>query len=226
MLKQFGLGNIDQAHPAASTQPSTLTQAEMVSGLKEALSKGVKNAIGQLGKDGGFLNDAGVRIPMPDSLARVEKLLRTLHQDKYADQFVASMNHAAEKAVPEAAGIFAEAIKGMTLEDAEAILNGPDDAATQYFRNKSAAKLAERFRPIVAAATDQVGVTASYKKMMGRAGAMAQYLGGADDLDGYVTGKALDGLFSKLALEEKAIRTNPAARTTELLKKVFGGLSK
>jgi hypothetical protein len=234
MLKQLGNLNSGSNASAPATETATpsstalsgLSQSDMSKGLKEALSKGVKNAISQLGKNNGFLNDPSVKIPMPGSLAKVESLMRTLHQDKLADQFVATMNHAAEKAVPEAASVFSDAIKSMTLEDAEGILKGPDDAATQYFRKKSEATLTERFRPIVSSATAQAGVTASYKKMMNKAGSMAQFLGSANDLDGYVTSKTLDGLFSKIAVEEKAIRTNPVARTTDLLKKVFGSLGK
>lgn len=231
LLKQVGgaLGtgeNVALPAAASSSGPTSPTQSEMSGGLKEALSAGVKQAISLLGRDGGFLNDPSVRIPMPDSLTRVEKVLRVLHQDRLADQFVATMNHAAEQAVPQAADIFADAIGSMTLEDAEAIVKGPDDAATRYFRSKSEARLTERFRPIVAEATSKAGVTATYKKMMGKAGPAAQFLGSAQDLDGYVTAKALDGLYAKIALEEKAIRTNPAARTTRLLKKVFGSLGK
>jgi len=226
LLKQLGAGGVSSGSVTPATAGlSGLSQSEMTQGLKEALSKGAKSAIAQLGKDGGFLNDASVKIPMPDSLAKVEKLLRGLHQDKQADQFVATMNHAAEKAMPQAASVFSEAIDSMTLEDAKGILKGPDDAATQYFRKKSAAKLTERFKPIVTAATEQAGVTSAYKKMMNKAGPMARFMGGADDLDGYVTSKALDGLFGKLAIEEKAIRSNPVERTTDLLKKVFGSFA-
>jgi hypothetical protein len=234
MLKQLGTLNTGSNAVAPASNNSTVTptgisslsQAEISQGLKEALAKGTKNAIAQLGKNGGFLNDAGVKIPMPDSLAKVEKLMRKLHQDQLADQFVATMNHAAEKAVPEAADVISDALKAMTLEDVQGILKGPDDAATQYFRKNSEAKLTERFRPIVSSATEQTGVTSAYKKMMGKAGPMAQFLGSANDLDGYVTAKTLDGLFIKLAAEEKAIRTNPVARTTDLLKKVFGSVGK
>ncbi|MDD3530784.1 MAG: DUF4197 domain-containing protein [Gallionellaceae bacterium] len=215
---------------ATATTPATatavLSQDEIVRGLKEALSKGAEGAVAKLGKEGGFLNNAAVKIPMPDGLVKVEKTLRKLGQDKYADQFVATMNHAAEKAVPEAAGILAEAIRDMTLEDAQAILKGPEDAATRYFRDKSEARLTERFRPIISQATDQAGVTAAYKKMVGKAGAWAGLLGvGNEDLDGYVTAKSLDGLYKMVAEEEKAIRANPVARTTDLLKRVFGSLA-
>lgn len=229
MLKQLGLpvgGSTTSSETAEKPALSNLTQAETAQGLKEALSKGVKNAIAQLGKNGGYLNDASVKIPMPEELAQVEKLMRSLHQDKLADEFVATMNHAAEKAVPEAAGIFADAIKSMSVEDAKAILTGPDDAATQYFRKKSETQLTERFRPIVAEATDKAGVTSAYKRMMAKSGVLALAMGKSNDLDGYVTAKALDGLFTKLAVEEKAIRTNPVARTTDLLKKVFGAVAK
>lgn len=210
-----------------ATAAAVLSDEDVVRGLKEALSKGTQQAIANLGKDGGFLNNLDVRIPMPDELQKVEKLLRKLGQDKYADQFVATMNHAAEKAVPEAAALFADSISQMTLADAKSILKGPDDAATQYFRKTSEARLKERFRPIVKAATDQAGVTAAYKKLMQKAGPTAQLLGvGTTDLDTYVEGKAVDGLFKMIAAEEKRIRQDPLARTTDLLKKVFGSLGK
>ncbi|NTV94112.1 MAG: DUF4197 domain-containing protein [Thiobacillus sp.] len=213
---------------ATAAAPGTaLTTDEVVRGLKEALAKGAQGAVTKLGKEGGFMNNAAVKIPMPESLAKIDKTLRKLGQDKYADQFVATMNQAAEKAVPEAAGILADTIRDMTLEDAQGILKGPDDAATQYFRKKSEAKLMERFKPIVTQATDQAGVTSSYKKMVKKAGPLVSLLGaGSEDLDGYVTQKSLDGLFKMVAEEEKAIRANPVARTTDLLKKVFGSLTK
>lgn len=218
------------AKPAGTSAPglgaaAVLSEEDMVKGLKEALSRGTREAIARLGREGGFLNSPDVKIPMPDELQKVEKLLRQLGQAKYADQFVATMNHAAEKAVPEAATLFADAISRMSLADARSILKGPDDAATQYFRKTSEARLKERFRPIVQAATDQAGVTASYKKLMQKAGPLAQYLGkDATDLDGYVETKAVDGLFKLIAAEEKRIRQDPLARTTDLLKKVFGSL--
>jgi hypothetical protein len=207
-----------------ATQPLTgsPSNAEMIAGLKQALDKGTRYAVDLLGKDGGFLDNARVRIPMPDSLNRVEKALRMLGQDRLADDFVASMNHAAERAVPEAVPVFRDAIQAMTLEDAQQILAGPDDAATQYFRQHTADALAVKMRPIVAAATARVGVTATYKEMVRKAGGFGSLLGDSTDLDGYVTKKTLDGLFLMIADEEHRIRTNPVARTTDLLKKVFG----
>ena len=212
---------------AVSSAAAALSDEDVVKGLKEALAKGSQQAIANLGKEGGYLNNLDVKIPLPDELKKVEKLLRGLGQDKYADQFVATLNHAAEKAVPEAAALLSDSISQMSLADAKAILKGPDDAATQYFRKTSEAKLKERFLPIVQAATDQAGVTAAYKKLIQKAGPAAKLLGSeATDLDGYVEGRAVDGLFKMIAAEEKRIREDPVARTTDLLKKVFGSLGK
>ncbi|HNQ04087.1 MAG TPA: DUF4197 domain-containing protein [Thiobacillaceae bacterium] len=227
---QKRLGELQKSPSTASagvgsTATGALTEEEVVKGLKEALSKGTRQAIAQLGKDGGFLNNLDVRIPPPEELRKVERLLRTLGQDKYADQFIATLNHAAEKAVPEAASLFGDAIARMSVSDAQAILRGPDDAATQYFRKTSEASLKERFLPIVQAATDQAGVTAAYKALLQKAGPTVHLLGvGGTDLDRYVDDKAVDGLFKMVAAEEKRIRQDPLARTTDLLKKVFGSL--
>lgn len=229
MLKQLGIGSQEatqEQRTEANPVSAKLSQQEMDQALKQALSKGVQHAVEMLGKNGGYLDDPSVKIPMPRNLAKVESVLRSLGQEKLADEFVATMNHAAEKAVPEAATVFSNSLKQMTLQDVEGILKGPDDAATQYFRKTSSAQLKERFLPIVEAATNQAGVTAAYKRMMAKAGPLAQFMGGAQDIDGYVTDKALDGLFLKIAEEEKAIRTNPVARSTDLLKKVFGSFSK
>lgn len=225
--KLEGSQSSPSATSAVSAAVSALSDEDVVRGLKEALSKGAQQAVANLGKEGGYMNNLDVKIPLPDELKKVEKLLRGMGQDKYADQFVATLNHAAEKAVPEAATIFADSISQMSLADAKSILKGPDDAATQYFRKTSEAKLKERFLPIVQAATDQVGVTSAYKKLVQKAGPAAQLLGSnATDLDGYVENRAVDGLFKMIAAEEKRIRADPVARTTDLLKKVFGSLGK
>jgi hypothetical protein len=210
-----------------ATTSLPLTQDEMIRGLKEALAKGTQQAVASLGKDGGFLKNLDVKIPMPENLQRVEKTLRKLGQDRYADEFVATMNHAAEQAVPLAAGVFTSAITNMTVADAKAILTGPNDAATQYFRKTGEEQLREEFRPIVKDATTKTGVTAAYKNLIKQAGLMTAFLGAdASDLDGYVTQKSLDGLFKMIATEEKRIRENPVARSTDLLKKVFGAVTK
>ncbi|MCB1759999.1 MAG: DUF4197 domain-containing protein [Gammaproteobacteria bacterium] len=220
----------DLLKPLGSALPTTgdrggvaaLSQTEMVSGLKEALSVGVERAIKLLGRDGGFLNDKSVRIPLPGVLGRVEDGLRMAGQGALADEFIGTMNRAAERAVPEAASIFGDTIRGMTLKDAQGILQGPDDAATRYFRQQSGERLTQALRPIVEQATAGAGVTSAYKRMIGKAGFLATLIDQQQlDLDSYVTDKALDGLFLKLAAEEKLIRENPLARSTDLLQKVF-----
>jgi hypothetical protein len=221
------LGEMQPSPVTTNAVSAALSDEDVVRGLKEALSKGAQQAVSNLGKDGGYLNNLDVKIPLPDEMKKVEKLLRGLGQDKYADQFVATLNHAAEQAVPQAASILGDSISQMSLADARSILKGPDDAATQYFRKTSEAKLKERFLPIVKAATDKAGVTAAYKKLMQKAGPTVQLLGvGNTDLDTYVEDKAVAGLFKMIAAEEKRIRQDPLARSTELLKKVFGSLGK
>ncbi len=200
-----------------------VTDMEISGGLKEALSKGVKFAINTLGKENGFLDNARVKIPLPKSLQKLEKGLRLAGQGKAVDEFVGSMNHAAEKAVPVAIDVFVDAIKQMSFDDARKILfSGQNDSATQFFRRTGEETLRGKFRPIVEEFTEKTGVTNKYKTMIGKAGFAAQFLGkDATDLDGYVTQKALDGLFLLVADEEKKIRENPLGRTTSLLKKVF-----
>ncbi|MGB5535173.1 MAG: DUF4197 domain-containing protein [Thiogranum sp.] len=202
---------------------SGLSQTEITAGLKEALNVGIERATSLLGQDGGFLNDAAVRIPMPDRLQTLERGLRAAGQDAIADEFVATMNHAAERAVPETTAIFVETIRTMSVADARDVLNGPDDAATRYFREHNQERLSADILPIVQDATQKTGVTSAYKRLVGGLGFLNQF-GNQDslDLDSYVTRKTLDGLFVKLADEERLIRENPVASSTDLLKKVFG----
>lgn len=202
---------------------AALTEAEMTGGLKEALAVGVERAIKGLARPGGYLDDPAVRIPLPPTLERAEKTLRTLGQGAAVDDFIATVNGAAEAAVPEGAAIVGDAIRGMSIADAQKLLNGADDAATQYFRDKTWDRLAAAMLPIVQQATARAGVTSAWKNVVSRAGPAASLLGDSADLDGYVTTETLDGLFVKLAEEERAIRQNPMARSTDLLKKVFGG---
>jgi hypothetical protein len=222
----------------AQTTLADLSQDQMVQGLKDALRKGVQEAIARLGHDGGFLTNLNVKIPMPEKLQKVETTLRAMKQEKLADDFVTTMNHAAEQAVPEAGAVFGDALKQMTIEDAKSILSGPNDAATQYFQKTTQTNLYAKFYPIVQKATAQTGVTAAYKNLMEKAnvgqglGTFGSALGGSllgkdsMDIDGYVTNKAMDGLFKMVAEEEQQIRQNPVARTTDMLQKVFGALKK
>ena len=207
----------------AAAQLEGISNKDAVSGLKAALEKGSQAAVATLGRTDGFFGDARVKIPLPENLARVEKTLRKLGQGKTADEFVLSLNRAAEAAAPEAKAIFLQVIRQMSVQDAVQIVRGPNDAATAYFRAHSEVALRDRFRPIVAAATDKVGVTHRYKKFLKEAGPVAKLFDTRSlDLDDYVTRKALDGLFVKVADEEKRIRQDPIARTTDLLRRVFG----
>jgi hypothetical protein len=220
----------------ATTAVSALSSDQVVAGLKQALSKGVSNAVVSLGHNDGFLTNLNVKIPMPEKLQTVEKALRLAGQNKMADDFVASMNHAAEQAVPVAAGVFGDAIQQMSISDAKGILTGPDDAATQYFQKTTQTNLFAKFYPVVQKATDSVGVTAEYKAMMNKfasVNTLGSFFGksspvkfDAADIDTYVTNEALDGLFKMVAAEEKNIRANPVARTTDLLQQVFGSVAK
>ncbi len=220
----------------AQTTLASLSRDQMVQGLKDALAKGLQQAVAGLGHDGGFLTNLTVKIPMPEKLQKVETTLRAMKQEKLADDFVTTMNHAAEQAVPEAGSVFGDALKQMTIEDAKSILCGPNDAATQYFQKTTQTNLYARFYPIVQRATAQKGVTAAYKNLMEKAnlgqglGSVGSALGGSllgkdsMDIDAYVTNKAMDGLFKIVAEQEQQIRQNPVARTTDILQKVFGAL--
>ena len=200
----------------------TLGKNEMIQAVLEALEVGAKRAINLLARNGGYLNDKAVKILMPESLEKIDGLLRKLGQDKYADRFVASMNHAAERAIPKTTVIVVNAIKKMSLNDARTILQGNDDAATQYLRQNTSAALRSEIQPIVTAAMNEVGVTAAYKKMLSKADFLSSFVDKDSlDIDHYVTEKTLDGLFLKLVDEEARIRKDPVARSSDLLKKVF-----
>jgi hypothetical protein len=189
-------------------------------GIKEALAVGTERAVSSLAKVDGYFGNEAVKILLPSSLRSLENFARIAGYQKQVDEFVLSMNRAAESAVPHASRAFGDAIRDMTLEDARAIVTGGHTAATDYFRRKTSDRLHAAFKPIVARKVDEVGATRAYKNMIGR---MPIAVGTQSlDLDEYVTDKALDGLFYMVGEEEKKIRTNPAARTTELLKKVFG----
>lgn len=201
----------------------SITTSEAISGLKAALDKAVDLSISLLGQTDGFLGNDKVRIPMPDTLGKVETALRLAGQAEMADQFVTSMNRAAEQAVPLTKDLFIEAIKRMTFEDAMSILNGGDTSATDYFQRTMTPDLKDKVRPVVSEATDSVNVTKYYKNMTS-AVALTGISSNAIDLDGYVTDKALEGLFYIMGEEEKNIRENPLARTSDILQKVFGSI--
>jgi hypothetical protein len=234
LLKQLKHGSHGNTGAAAS-----LPSSDIAAGLKEALAKGTTSAINSLGRTDGFWGNAKVRIPLPGKLEQAGRLARQLGQGARVDAFELSMNRAAEKAVPQVADIFGDAIRKMTLQDARGILTGGDHAATDFFRRVAGGALTARIKPIVTQATERVGVTQKYKSLTsahggtGLGGVLGSLggLGGGKttgkggnplDLDDYVTAQTLDGLFTMIGEQEQSIRRNPAARTTDLLKKVFG----
>jgi hypothetical protein len=207
---------------AKANTAAGLSDATIGSGLKEALSVGTQKAVRLVAKPGGYFDNEAIKILVPQNFRTVEKVARGLGQGARVDEFVASMNHAAESAAPEAETIFANAVTEMTIDDARKLLNGGDTSITDYFKSKTSARLAVAFRPHVEAAMSRNGVTQQYQALVGHVSWISFGSGSSMDIDTYVVDKALDGLFYMLGQQEKEIRTNPAARTTALLKQVFG----
>jgi len=201
----------------------TAPDAKIGAGLKQALQVGTENAVKLTGKTDGYFSNQAIKILMPEKLRTVEKGLRAAGYGADVDNLVLSMNRAAEKAAPEAKKIFWDAIGKMTIDDAQRILNGTPTAATDYFKSKTSPELTLAFRPIVDKAMDQVGTVKQYNALLGQAKAIPFLKTESYDIDRYVVGKALDGLFHVVGDEERKIRTDPAARVTSLLKDVFAG---
>lgn len=201
-----------------------LTSSETVGGLKDALTQGSLAAVSKLGVTNGFLGNPRVKIGLPGPLAKADKLMRLAGMGKQADHLVETMNHAAEQAVPEAKPLFIDAIKKMTFADAKGILTGGDDAATQYFKRTMSPALTQKFLPIVKQKTDTLKLAQQYNSYAESAGKLGLLSKQNSSVEGYVTQKALDGLFLLIGDEERAIRQNPIGAGTSLLKKVFGAL--
>ncbi|AXQ28174.1 DUF4197 domain-containing protein [Solimonas sp. K1W22B-7] len=218
-----GVGQVLGAIQQPAGQSSALGEGEIIGGLREALAQGTTKAINQLGRRDGYWNNAQVRIPLPASMARFESGLRQIGQGKVVDEFHLTLNRAAEQAVPQVADIFGNAVRQMSIQDARAILSGSPDAATQFFRRTTSESIYAKVYPIVQTTTQRVGVTQQYKQLATSYGPLLKMAGVKNlDLDSYVTEQALTGLFTTIAEEEARIRQNPAARTSELLKRVFG----
>lgn len=205
---------------------ASLSSKDATSGLKEALTRGAEFAVAQLGKPDGFLGNAKVKIPLPQSLQKVEGMARKLGLAKQADELVDTMNRSAESAVVEAKPLLVDAVKKMSIKDAKGILVGPEDSATQYFRTATSAQLAQKFLPIVKKATARVQLAEKYNAFAGKAAKLKLIDEKDADLDHYVTQKAIDGLFLMVAEQEKQIRQDPVGTGSNLLKKVFGVLGK
>lgn len=207
---------------AIARPKSGLTEDEVGRALKEALNQGIEKGVSQLSKPDGYFKDTQIKILMPEEAKNAETKLRAIGQGQKVDDAIESMNRAAEDAANSAKSLFVDAIKAMTLTDAMNILNGSDDAATKYLSNATRAQLVEKFKPIIKASLDKVGATKHWAAVFTAYNAIPMVQKVNPDLVDFVTNKAIDGLFVQIAKEELAIRKNPAARVSDLLKKVFG----
>jgi len=230
-----------------TSSSSTTSQSSATSGVKEALSLGAQQAVSLLGKEGGFLNNSAVKIPLPASIKPVATAAEKLGGKSYVDDFVKTMNTAATKAVPKTASILSDTISSMSVEDANAIVKGSNTAATDYFKTKSGAKLLSAIMPIVKESMNESQVMSSYQSLKGFAGgssatsgvsnnalvgqasSIAKGLGMGDSvpsndesIEDYVGRKTLDGLFYMIADKEKALRSNPVASGSAIIQQVFG----
>ena len=254
LLQSFDFGGLVDSTSKAYTQDekaaasttdskSDLSSSLVSSGLKEALKTGVNFGIKELSKEGGYLNNPDVKIPLPDNLSKAESVIRSAGGDKIADDLISSMNNAATKAAPKTANIFLDAINKMSIDDAKKILAGKSDAATEYFKTHTTKDLQKMIQPIIDETMAENNVASYYdsfneyyskygKEMVQSSGIMDMaksfgadsYLPNMSDenLDEYVTQKAIDGLFKQIATKEGEIRKDPMEQTTSLLKQVFG----
>lgn len=208
----------------ASAQLESISRQDAVSALKAALEKGSQAAAETLGRPDGFLANDKVRIALPDSLARYEKLMRRFGMGHYADELIVAMNRAAEQAVPEARKLLVDSVRKMSVQDAKGILTGGETAGTEYFRRTTSEPLRKRFLPIVQEATARVGVAQKYNQYAQQGAALGLLKKEHANLDDYVTQKALDGLFLMIAEEEQRIRKDPIAAGSDIIRRVFGAL--
>jgi hypothetical protein len=216
------LGGCVAAAPAAGLD--RISNQEAIGGLKAALEKGSAVAVSNLGRTDGYFGNDKVKIPLPESLKRTERLMRTVGMGKYADELVLTMNRAAEAAVPEAKALLVDSVKKMSVQDAKGILAGGDTAGTEYFRRTTSEPLRAKFLPIVQQATRKVKLAESYNNYAGQAAKYGLLSKEDANLDAYVTQKALDGLYFMIAEEEKKIRKDPVGAGSDLIRKVFGAL--
>lgn len=212
------------AGPARARSLDELRDHEVATALRQALEAGAANAVAKLGQENGFLGNENVRIPLPDGLFRVSRGLRAVGLGRQSDELVTTMNRAAEQAVPEARNLLLNAVRLLTIQDAKAILTGPEDAATRYFRDRTEAELLRRFLPVVSRATKRLQLAGLYNRLANRAVAFGFVRGEDANLDEYVARKALDGLYLTVAEEEKAVRDRPLESGKQLVRKVFGVL--
>lgn len=204
---------------AGINKQTKLSDTKIGAGLKEALKVGVEKTVQATGKKDGYFANQAIKILMPEKVQMIDPMLRKIGMGGQLDSFVLSMNRAAEKAAPAARDIFINAIADLSIEDTQKIYNGGDTAATQYFQSKTTAKLVEAYKPIVQKAMGEYNVTKQYQSLMTKVPLAKNF--NSLNIENYVVDKALSGLFKTLGEQEKAIRQDPAARVTSLLKEVF-----
>lgn len=212
------------AGASTAARAAGLSEADASLGVRAALERGATAAVGLLGRTGGFLDNPKVRIPLPGFLSEVAKLAKFTGQQKRVDALVTAMNRAAEAAVPEARTLLIQAVKSMSVDDARRVITGGDDSVTQFFASKTRVPLAARFLPIVTAATEKVDLADKYNALAGKAAATGLVKKEDANLQQYVTGKTLDGLYLMIGEEERKIRKDPIGTGSAILQKVFGSL--
>ena len=201
-----------------------ITEGDAALGVRAALERGAIAAVGLLGRSGGFLDNPKVRIQLPGYLNEAAKVLKYTGQQRRVDELVTAMNRAAEAAVPEAKALLVNAVKSMSVEDGRQILTGGDDSATQFFAGKTRAPLSVKFLPIVTRATEKVSLADKYNKVAGQVASLGLVSKDEANIQSYITGKALDGLYLIIGEEERKIRQDPIGTGSAILKKVFGSL--
>jgi Protein of unknown function (DUF4197) len=212
------------AAPAWAVGLADITNKDAVAGLRQALTDGATAAVGKLGVENGFFGNAKVKIPLPESLQKVEGLMRAMGMKRQAEELELAMNRAAEAAVTEAKPLLVDAVKKMSVQDAKGLLTGGDTAATDYFRRTTADGLAKKFLPVVKNATATVGLAEKYNAIAGKGAQLGLVAADQASIEQYVTRKSLDGLYTIIGDEEKAIRQDPVGAASNIVQKVFGAL--
>lgn len=206
-----------------SARALSLTEGDAASGVRAALERGAEAALASLGRTDGFLGNPLVRIELPSGLRDAARLLRTTGQGRRIDELITSMNRAAEQAMPEARQLLVSTVRNISVEDAVRIVRGGDDAVTRFFEDKTRSPLTQKFMPIVTRATERQDLSAKYNAVAGKAAGFGLIRREDANLQSYVTGKALDGLYVMIGEEEKKIRRDPVGTGSAILKRVFGG---
>ena len=212
------------AASASAAGLADITNKDAVSGLRQALTDGAAAAVGKLGVENGFFGNTRVKIPLPESLQKVEGLMRAMGMKRQADELELAMNRAAETAVAEATPLLVDAVKQMSVRDAKGILTGGETSATDYFRRTSADALGRKFLPVVKKATAKVGLAEKYNSIAGKGAQLGLVNADQATIEQYVTKKSLDGLYTIIADEEKALRQDPVGAASSIVQKVFGAL--